>query len=196
MQTLNTRNRPRSTMAAVASLALLLAGGVVAGCSDYRDSQGAGNTPAYRDDRASAAMDRFRSTDPTLRRFFDESHAYAIFPEIIKGAAGIGAANGNGVVYERGVMVGTAEVTQVTIGAQLGGQNFAQIIFFEDPATFDVFRRGNMEFAANASAVAARSGAGASSDFDQGVAVFTLPKEGLMFEASIGGQKFRYRPMR
>jgi lipid-binding SYLF domain-containing protein len=166
-----------------------------AGCSDY--SRTAGTVPAQRGYvlMAEESMARFRRTDPTLDRFFDHAHGYAVFPRITKGAAGIGAAHGKGgVVYEGGEVVGFAEVTQVTVGAQLGGQGYEEIIFFENRRVMDDFKSGRLEFAANASAVAAASGAAASADYASGVAVFTMPIGGLMFEASIGGQKFRFTP--
>jgi lipid-binding SYLF domain-containing protein len=168
----------------------------IGGCSDYRKSEEAqtvreGREPVGSSDTAS----RFRAEDPTIERFFDSAYGYVVFPEITKGAAGVGAAHGDGgVVYERGVVVGSAEVTQVTIGAQLGGQSYAEIVFFENEAAMRKFKENNLEFSANASAVAASSGAAAQADYSDGVAVFTMPNGGLMFEASIGGQKFKYYP--
>lgn len=184
------------------ALTILAAGGilgaVLTACSSYRSSGGGesgGTVSESRIDRAQETVKRFRVRDPSLSKFFENAPGYAVFPKITKGAAGIGAAHGEGgVVYERGAVVGFAEVTQVTIGAQLGGQDYAEIIFFQDEATLTRFKEGRMEFSANASAVGATSGAGRASDFREGVAVFTMPLGGLMFEASIGGQKFRYTP--
>ncbi len=180
-----------------AAWVLAMAGAAaVASCSDYRRSEESSGS-AYRDERVASndTVQRFRAQDPTIDRFFDSAHGYVVFPEITKGAAGIGAAHGDGgVVYERGVVIGGAEVTQVTVGAQLGGQSFAEIIFFENESAMNKFKSNNLEFSANASAVAAASGAAASADYSDGVAVFTMPNGGLMFEASIGGQKFRYYP--
>ncbi len=178
--------------AAVAGLATALLLG--SACSSYRETVGADAQQNYIN-HAQSTKDRFLAKDQTLKRFFEHSYAYVIFPEITKGAAGIGGAHGDGgVAYEKGQVAGFAEVTQATIGLQLGGQEFAEIIFFEDQPTFWEFKRGNLEFSANASAVAAASGAGASADYTRGVAVFTMPMGGLMFEASIGGQKFAYYP--
>lgn len=172
---------------------------VLTGCSDYREDRAkTGST----DDRAlypttsQAAVERFRSVDPSLEKFFNNSYGYAVFPKIAKGAAGIGAANGDGEVFEQGRLVGTSEMTQVTIGFQLGGQTYSEIIFFQTQQKLDEFKAGNFEFAANASAIAAESGAGRTNDFSEGLAVFTLPRGGLMFEAAIGGQKFSYTPLR
>lgn len=177
----------------------------LAGCSDYRESERSsdryGSTSgSSRDWPMNAAEDttrQFKGRDPSLDRFFSTSYGYVVFPKITKGAAGIGAAHGDdGVVYEQGNVIGYAEVTQVNIGAQLGGQQFSEIIFFQDRAALEEFKRNNTEFAGNASAVAARSGAASAADFSNGVAIFTMPLGGLMFEASVGGQKFRYYPSR
>jgi lipid-binding SYLF domain-containing protein len=148
-------------------------------------------------------------------KFFAKSYGYALFPTIGKGGIGIGGAYGKGRVYAQGNYVGNASMTQVTIGFQLGGQAYSQIIFFEDKRAFEEFTSGNFEFGAEASAVAITAGASArasttgssagasggkhdattaSSGFRKGMAVFTVAKGGLMYEASIGGQKFNYTP--
>jgi lipid-binding SYLF domain-containing protein len=144
--------------------------------------------------------------------YFDNSHGYAVFPTIGKGGIGIGGAYGKGRVYEGGKHVGDTSVTQLTVGLQLGGQAYSQIIFFEDKRAFDEFTSGNFEFGAQASAVAITAGASAAATtagssagisggkhdaktvgkYHKGMAVFTVAKGGLMYEASIGGQKFSY----
>jgi hypothetical protein len=147
--------------------------------------------------------------------FFAKSYGYAVFPTIGKGGIGIGGAYGKGRVYARGVHVGDTSVTQLSVGFQLGGQAYSQIIFFEDKRAFDEFTSGNFEFGAQASAVAITAGASAEAtttgtsagasggkhdattttvgtEFHKGMAVFTVAKGGLMYEASIGGQKFSY----
>lgn len=138
------------------------------------------------------AVSLFKRSDSSMERFFDRSYGYAIFPKISKGAAGVGGANGRGLVYEQGDLIGYTTMSQATIGLQLGGQSFSEIIFFRDKVDLTIFKQGNLEFDANASAVAATSGAGASADYSKGVAVFTMARGGLMFEASIGGQNFTY----
>lgn len=164
-------------------------------------------------DEYSAATDAFRKAGESSR-FFGKSYGYAVFPSIGKGGFGIGGARGKGRVYKQGTHVGDTTMTQVTIGFQLGGQVYSQIIFFEDQRAFDEFTAGNFEFGAQASAVAinvsASAGASttgasagtsgtrdnpdnASTSFYKGMMVFTLAKGGLMYEASIGGQKFSYR---
>lgn len=177
-------------------IALALTAAILPACSDYRDS---GATPEQtarlNTSEAESTLAQFRSKDPSLTKFFDSAYGYAIFPKVTKGAAGVGAAHGkDGVVWEQGRVVGNAELTQITVGAQLGGQDFSELIFFQDKGTLDRFKAGQTKFSANASAVAATSGAAAASDFADGVAVFTMPLGGLMFEASIGGQSFRFYP--
>jgi lipid-binding SYLF domain-containing protein len=147
--------------------------------------------------------------------FFDKSYGYAVFPTIGKGGIGIGGAYGKGRVYEQGNYVGDTSMTQVSIGLQLGGQAYSQIIFFEDERAFKEFTGGNFEFGAEASAVAITAGASAQatttgssagasagkhdattkgSKFNKGMAIFTVAKGGLMYEASVTGQKFSYTP--
>ncbi len=169
----------------------------ILGCSNYREDttpRSAADTTAFGTDSINT-VNRFKERDPSLSKFFDSAHGYVVFPKITKGGVGIGAASGSGEVYEQGALVGTSDVTQVTLGAQLGGQTYSQIVFFQTKGHMDVFKDGNLEFSANASAIAAESGAGAANDFNQGVAVFTMPRGGLMFEASIGGQKFSFTPL-
>ena len=138
------------------------------------------------------AIDEFKKADPSLKRFFNSAHAFAVFPTVGKGGFGIGGAYGSGVVFRGGKVVGETSLTQLTIGFQLGGQAYREIIFFRDKASFDDFKKGNFELSAQASAVAATFGASADADFEHGVAVFTLAKGGLMYEASVGGQKFSF----
>jgi lipid-binding SYLF domain-containing protein len=104
----------------------------------------------------------------------------------------VGGAHGKGLVYEKTTLVGQATLTQASVGAQVGGQTFAELIFFETPAALQDFKAGKFEMSAEVSAVAAAEGASKSADYKKGVAVFTLPKSGLMVSASIGGQKFKY----
>jgi lipid-binding SYLF domain-containing protein len=147
--------------------------------------------------------------------FFKNSYGYAVFPSIGKGGIGLGGAHGKGRVFKRGKHVGDTAMTQVTIGFQLGGQVYSQIIFFEDKRAFDEFTSGNFEFGAQATAVAITAGASAGAstaggtsagasggkhdaktvgEYTKGMAIFTVAKGGLMYEASIGGQKFSYTP--
>lgn len=136
----------------------------------------------------------FKRTDPGLAAFLDGAVGYVVFPTITKAGIGIGGAGGSGVVFEKGRPIGKASVTQVTLGVQLGGQTYSEVIFFETPTAFIDFKKGTLALAAQASAVAASQGAAANANYQNGVAVFTLGKGGLMFEASVGGQKFQFTP--
>jgi lipid-binding SYLF domain-containing protein len=148
--------------------------------------------------------------------YFSKAYGYALFPSIGKGGVGIGGAYGKGRVYVKGKVVGDTSLTQLTAGLQLGGQAYSQIIFFEDERAFKEFTGGNFEFGAEASAVAITAAAGAKGSttgssmgasggkndaktkavggFHKGMATFTVAKGGLMYEASVGGQKFKYTP--
>ena len=139
----------------------------------------------------------FKKTDSSLKDFFEKSAGYAVFPKVAKGAIGVGAAHGEGQVFEKGKLekgklAGKTKLTQVTIGFQLGGQVYAEVIFFEDEKTLKDFKDGNVEFSAQVSAVAAAEGASKNAKYKLGVAVFTVARGGLMYEASIGGQKFSF----
>jgi lipid-binding SYLF domain-containing protein len=166
-----------------------------------------------------AWADEYSDTIATFKKagesatFFGNSYGYAVFPTIGKGGLGIGAAHGSGRVYEQGKYVGDTSMTQVSIGLQAGGQAYSQIIFFADKRSFDEFTSGNFEFGAGVSAVAITAGASASTGstgssagasggkedantrgtYHKGMAVFTVAKGGLMYEASVAGQKFKYK---
>lgn len=136
----------------------------------------------------------FRKADPGIAKFFNGSVGYVVFPTVGKGAIGVGGAHGSGILFEKGNAVGKATLTQVTIGFQLGGQSYSEVVFFQNAGTLSDFKKGKFELAAQASAVAASAGASANAKYTRGVAVFTVAKGGLMYEASVGGQKFSYDP--
>jgi lipid-binding SYLF domain-containing protein len=148
-----------------------------------------------------------------MKAYFEGCYGVAIFPTIGKGGMGIGGARGKGWVFREGALTGEVTMSQLTVGLQAGGQAFSQIIFFEDEASYKNFTSGNFEFGAQASAVAITAGANASassgggssagagssqakSDYTGGMAVFTLAKGGLMYEASLGGQKFKFKALK
>lgn len=130
--------------------------------------------------------------DEGLNAFFDESAGYVIFPNVGKGGFIIGAASGNGVVFEGGQKIGMADLKKLNIGLQAGGQAIIQVIFFETKDALTEFKQGNFSFAAEASAVVVRSGLAFNAKYKDGVAVFALPKAGFMADASVGGQKFNF----
>jgi lipid-binding SYLF domain-containing protein len=134
----------------------------------------------------------FIKADGLMQSLFDNSHGYVIFPNVGKGAIGVGGAAGNGIVYENGKATGSAKMKQVSVGFQFGGQAYREVIFFENQAALDRFKQNKFEFSAQASAVAATAGASANVKYREGVMVFTQEKGGLMYEASVGGQKFSY----
>ena len=175
-----------------------------------------GTQLAAADPSYERAANAFRSANGT-GPFFENAYGYALFPTIGKGGIGVGGAHGSGRVFVGGRHVGDTTMTQVTMGFQLGGQAFSQIIFFEDERAFREFTTGNFEFSAQATAVAitagvsaeANSGGGLSAGasggqnnattahggYRKGMAVFTIAKGGLMYEAALGGQKFTYTPL-
>lgn len=141
---------------------------------------------------AQEAKEDFIDTDGLMKSLFQNSYGYVLFPNVGKGGIGIGGAAGNGVVFEGGQMIGKAKMTQVSIGFQFGGQAYREVIFFENKEAMDRFKNDNLEFSAQASAVAVTAGASANVKYANGVMIFTQQKGGLMYEASIGGQKFDY----
>lgn len=155
-------------------------------------------TPPSRDTiiaNARATLDRFVERDPGIERWLEQAHAYAVFPDIGKGGLWVGGGFGRGIVFRDGTPIGETTVSQATVGAQIGAQTFSQVIFFRDQAALARFQAENFEFSAQATAVAATEGAAATTSYERGVAVFIHSRGGLMAEASVGGQKFRYWPL-
>lgn len=142
-----------------------------------------------------SAKTEFIKSDPLMKALFDKAYGYVIFPNVGKGGLGIGGAAGNGVVYEQNKRVGMAKLSQVSIGFQAGGQAYREVIFFESKNEMDRFKESRFEFSAQASAVAVTEGASANVKYTNGVMVFTMQKGGLMYEASIGGQKFKFNKL-
>lgn len=142
---------------------------------------------------AASALSGFKS-DARSSKFFDTAYGWAVFPKITKGAAGIGVAQGQGEVYQAGVMTGWVKVTSVTLGAQLGGQSFSEIIFFQDQWAYDKFTNNQFAGQATATAVAGKKGGGQLADYSDGVAVFTRNNDGLILAADVGGQQFDFTP--
>jgi len=145
---------------------------------------------------------------------FASCAGYAVFPTVAKGGLGIGAAHGKGRVYDKtGKHIGDSSLTQVSVGLQAGGQAYSEILFFQDESALKNFERGNFELGAGVQAVAITMSAGAGTStagsqagasaaqsaaavagvYHNGLAVFTVPKGGAMFTASVGGQKFSYK---
>lgn len=160
-----------------------------------------GNAMAWDPDEADKmervvkeAVSTLLEKDPGMQRFFDKSAGYVVLPSVGKGGMGVGGARGRGLLYEGGSPTAVVTMTQLTIGFQLGGQAFSEFIFFKDDVALAEFKRGSFEFGAQVSAVAVTAGVSADADYSKGVAVFTQTKGGLMYEASVGGQKFSLEP--
>jgi lipid-binding SYLF domain-containing protein len=181
------RNSLNAALIAAAMFGIL----ALCGCNTApKSAEGKQNLRRTSDDALNQAM----QTDATLREVIRTSAGYAVFPEVGKGAIGIGGAYGKGDVHQSGSLVGYCDMTQASIGFQLGGQAYSEILVFQTPEALELFKRGNYRFDAQATAVALKSGAGANAKFANGVAVFTMDEAGLMYEASVGGQKFSYQP--
>ena len=174
-------------MMKIVALAFMLAGVVSATAK-------AGWDPAD-EDRARASADYFKKNSPSLDRFFEHAYGYAVFPDVFKGGFFLfGGGHGKGYVYEQNTLVGRSSITQLNVGPQLGGQSFSEIIFFKGREELDNFKKGNYELNAQVAAIVVSTGMTTNIDYSNGVAVFVLPKAGVMAEATVGGQKFSYSP--
>lgn len=136
----------------------------------------------------------FAKSNPKVEAHLHTAYAFAFFPKITKGGLGIGGAGGKGLVFDDKTVIGGSKLAQATFGLQAGGQQYMEIILFEDQAALDRFTAGKVKFSGQASAVALKDGASADIDYQDGVAIFTKTIGGLMAEASVGGQSFKYKP--
>ena len=170
------------------------------------------SSPVLADSDAQDDKDALKvfKTSEVVSNIHKSAYGYAIFPNIGKGGFGIGAAHGSGRVYKGSKKTGDVSMTQVSIGFQVGGQAYRQVIYFQDKRAFDEFTSGEFEFSAQAEAIAITSSAGASAGsegtsasanatqsetkYHKGMIVFTMGKGGLMYQAALGGQKYNYSP--
>jgi lipid-binding SYLF domain-containing protein len=170
-------------------------------------------SPAWADEYTDT-IDIFKKAGES-GAFFDKAYGYAVFPSIGKGAIIVGAAEGDGHVYAKGKHIGDTTMTQLSVGLQLGGEKYSEIVFFENEEALKQFTSGNFEFSAGAKAVVVTAAAGAEAStkgssagastsktsaktaggYHKGMATFTVPKGGFILDASVGGQKFRYKPL-
>lgn len=141
--------------------------------------------------KAQATIAAFKDVDSGLGKFFEDAAGYVVIPTVGKAGFGIGGARGKGVLYENEAVSAIVTLTQLSFGFQWGGQAYSEFIFFRDAAALADFKRGNYELGAQASAVAITAGASANVNYSSGVAIFTQAKGGLMYEAAVGGQKFK-----
>ncbi len=142
-------------------------------------------------EKSAEAIKEMKRTNDKIGKYFSSAYGYAVFPSVGKGGLGVGGAAGNGTVYKGGAIVGDTKLSQITIGLQAGGQSYSEIIFFQNADAFTNFTGNKFEFAAQTSAVAVTAGASFDVDYKDGILVFTHAKGGLMYEASVGGQKFK-----
>lgn len=198
------------------SLVVVSAALILAGCGPQNSLRNLADAAMGIEDSSDrekvvAAIGDFVQVD-SLAPFFENAYGLAIFPTIAKGGLGIGGAHGTGWTFAQGDLTGVSKMTQVTVGFQAGGQAFSQIIFFRDEESYKHFTSGNFEFGAQASAVVVTVGANAQAStagggsagagskqtkdsYRGGMAVFIHAKGGLMYEAALGGQRFRFDPI-
>jgi lipid-binding SYLF domain-containing protein len=183
---------PRSIVSAARVVAAsMLAAAILGGCST------APSTKEAKDDlarKAAAERQQWVSLDPEIEPLVKKSQGFAFFPEILKGGVGVGGAYGRGVVYEQGQHIGYADLTLGSLGLQLGGQSYSELIVFADKAAMEKFKQNRIDFSANASAVVAKTGMAKNVRFVDGVAIFVRPTAGVMGEASVAGQRVTYVP--
>jgi len=141
------------------------------------------------------AKKTWQSQDDSFNSTLEGAYAYVIFPEVGKGGFIVGASHGEGAVYKKGKLIGHAKMTQTTVGAQVGGQTYAEVILFENKKALDRFKGGRFEGSAAATAIGGKKGAAAACKYKDGVAIMVLPLKGAMAEAAGGGQKFNFEPL-
>ena len=140
------------------------------------------------------ALNEVYKNVPGVKKYFGKAYGFAYFPEIKKGGLVVGGAGGKGLVFEGRKVIGSATLTQITVGAQAGGQKYQEVIYFENKAALDKFKNNKFKLATEVSAVALEAGVSADLNYQNGVAVYTYGNKGVMAEASVGTQKFKFRP--
>ena len=174
-----------------AAMIIAVAAGLLVGCT------AAPPTPESRTalvENATLAMQDMNRMDPGVEALVRKGYGYALFPEVVKAGLGFGGGYGQGVVYEQGQHVGYADLTLGSVGAQIGGQTFSELIVFENKAAMDRFKLSPVDFTAGAAAMILQNAAAANATFVEGIAVVVRPITGAMAEATIGGQQFKYVP--
>ncbi len=181
--------------------AAIVAAGFGLGACTATSSASSGQAPMAQISQPSTAypqahqtMARMVGADPGIRKFLDNAYGYAVFPTVSKGALIIGGSYGKGGAFRGGKLVANCSIAKGSIGFQIGGKAYSEVIFFKSRPYFEQFIGGNFTFGSGVSAVAANAGAAASVGYNKGVAVFTLVKGGLMAAAAVGGQNFECKP--
>ena len=155
-------------------------------------------TPYGRDllsQKVQGVLLQFEQANANIKFFKKHAYGYVVFPTVTTGALAVGGGEGRGEVFKHGQLYGYAKLIQASIGAQIGGQTYSELIFFENALAFNEFEAGTTAFDARATAIAAQAGAGTAVNYQRGVLVYTMPQGGLMAQAAIGGQKFRFQPL-
>ena len=174
-----------------AAMICALAASLLIGCTTAPPSQESRNALV---EEATAAMKDMNRFDPGVESLARKGYGYALFPEVVKAGLGLGGGYGRGVVYEQGQHVGYADLTLGSLGAQIGGQTFSELIVFENKAAMDRFKLSPVDFTAGAAAMILQNGAAVNASFIDGIAVVVRPITGAMAEATIGGQQVKYVP--
>ncbi len=175
------------------AIALLCVAVMGMSCAAPRPSSIQGQDTLSAQVREAVAM--FKAKNPGIQVFFDRSYAYAVFPQVTKGAWIVGGAFGRGEAFSQGTKVGYCSLSQATLGFSFGGEYFREIIFFQDEYDLERFATSNFAFSGQMTAVALTAGKAVKVDYQDGMAVFVMPQAGLMVDASMGGQAFEYEPI-
>lgn len=165
-------------------------GAAIMGC-DTSTPNSASQKTALKDE-AQATITRMEAQDSTLADRINNAYGYAVFPEVGQAAVGIGGSSGKGIVYKGGQRVGHVTLSQASLGPQVGGDTFAELIIFQDEHALNRLMNNSIEFGADANATFVKAGAAGAANFANGVQVYVMPKGGLMAGAAINGQKFHY----
>jgi lipid-binding SYLF domain-containing protein len=180
----------------LAAFAFIVA--AIAACTTTGYKPGENATPGAQpvnDPQIAATISSFKNKNASIVPYFHDAYGFAVFPTVGKGAFIVGGAYGTGKVYRQHKLVGVSSITQATIGLQMGGQSYSEVVFFKDKQALAKFEQGGFNLSAQASAVAVTSGVALNANYSNGVAIFTLTKAGLMYEASVGGQEFSFTPI-
>jgi lipid-binding SYLF domain-containing protein len=164
---------------------------LTSGASAFSASAADGHLAA----EAQKGIQVLQTRDSTLTNLFNSAAGFVVFPSVGKGGLIFGSEYGKGIVYEKRKPTGEAKLTEINLGPQVGGQCFYEVIFFQTTEALANFKEGHLEMSAEVSAVVAAEGAALNAKYRKGVMVFTLPRTGLMVQATFGGQKFKYKPL-
>jgi lipid-binding SYLF domain-containing protein len=169
---------------------LVATGALVTGCAHTPKSEAKRNELQQQ---AVSVLEEMKAKDPSLQGLLDQSYAYIVFPSVGQGGFIVGGASGAGVLFQGGQATGFVDLSQASIGAQLGGQKFSEVVVIKDPFTLDKMKAGKFDVGGQTSAVMLRTGAAAGTQFNNGVAVVVNPIGGAMLNVSLTGQTLRFK---